>query len=159
MVGCEGPPDCIARRATATTATIATAAIIARFLFGLMGRGWRYGKNLFAMFNSGCIDAVGHSLRHNSYECYLCLAVVGKLSSLGVLPCLSKTPPLAPAGRGGLSGPGSRWLRGPGLRPVGASGPLLGWRIRAAGRGSPAPPRVADSWAGPAPRPGGGASP
>ena len=30
-----------------------------------------------------------------------------------------------PAGRGGLSGPGSRWLRGPGLRPVGAPRPLL----------------------------------
>ena len=79
----------------ATTATMATAAIIARnlgFWVGLMGRRWRYGKNLFAMFNSGYIDVVRHSLRHNSYECYLCPAVVGKWSSLGVLPCLSKTP-------------------------------------------------------------------
>jgi hypothetical protein len=39
VVGCEDPPGCIARRAIATTATIATAAIIARFLFGPMGRG------------------------------------------------------------------------------------------------------------------------
>jgi hypothetical protein len=69
----------------ATTATMATATIIARFLFGLMGRRWLCSKNLFAMFNSGYIDAVGHSLRHNSYECYLCPAVVGKSSSLGVL--------------------------------------------------------------------------
>jgi len=84
VVGCEDPPDCIARRAMATTATIATAAIIARFLFG-MSRGWLCGKNLFAMFNSGYIDAVRHSLRHNSYECYLCPAVVRKSSSLGGL--------------------------------------------------------------------------
>ncbi len=32
-----------------------------------------------------------------------------------------------PAGRGGLSGPVSLWLPGPGLRPVGASGPLLSY--------------------------------
>jgi hypothetical protein len=73
-VGCEGPPGGIARRAMATTATIATATIIARnlgFLFELMGRRWGYGKNLFAMFNSGYIDAIRHSLRQNSYECYL----------------------------------------------------------------------------------------
>ncbi len=85
-MGGEDPPGGIARRAMATTATIATAAIIARnlgFLFGLMGRGWLCGKNLFAMLNSGCIDVVRHSLRHNSYECCLCPAVVGKSSSLG----------------------------------------------------------------------------
>jgi len=74
VVGCGDPPGCIARRAMATTATMATAAIIARnlgFWVGLMGRRWRYGKNLFDMFNSGYIDVARHSLRHNSYECYL----------------------------------------------------------------------------------------
>jgi hypothetical protein len=62
----------------ATTATIATAAIIARFLFG-MSRGWLCGKNLFAMFNSGYIDAARHSLRQNSYECYLRLCSGGEV--------------------------------------------------------------------------------
>jgi hypothetical protein len=41
VVGCGDPPGCIMRRAIATTATIATAAIIARslgFWVGLMGR-------------------------------------------------------------------------------------------------------------------------
>ena len=103
----------------ATTATMATAAIIARnlgFWVGLMGRRWRYGKNLFAMFNSGYIDVARRSLRQNSYECYLCPAVVGKSSSLGVLPCLSKTPPFnsrpdeggsRARGAGGSAGRGS----------------------------------------------------
>jgi hypothetical protein len=89
VVGCEDPPGCIMRRAIATTATIATATIIARFLFGPMGRGWLYGKNLFAMFNSGYIDVARHSLRQNSYECQFCVfAVVERSSGLGVLPRL-----------------------------------------------------------------------
>jgi hypothetical protein len=79
VVGCEDPPGCVARRAIATAATIATATIIARFLFGPMGRGWLYGKNLFAMFNSGYIDAAMHSLRQNSYECYLRLCCGGEV--------------------------------------------------------------------------------
>jgi len=87
--GGEGPPDCVARRAIATTATIATVAIIIRFLFG-MGRGWLYGKNLFAMFNVGYIDAARHSLRQNSYECLVLLW--WEVVSIGVLLCLSKTP-------------------------------------------------------------------
>jgi hypothetical protein len=37
--GGDGPPGCVAMRAIATTTTIATVAIIIRFLFGLMGRG------------------------------------------------------------------------------------------------------------------------
>ena len=71
VVGCEDPPGFIMRRAIATTATITTATIIARFLFGLMGREWLYCKNLFAMFNGGYIDVARRSLRQNSYECYL----------------------------------------------------------------------------------------
>jgi len=33
--GGDGPPGCVAMRAIATTTTIATAAIIIRFLFGM----------------------------------------------------------------------------------------------------------------------------
>jgi hypothetical protein len=33
-----------------------------------MGREWLCGKNLFAMFNNGYMDAARHSLRQNSYE-------------------------------------------------------------------------------------------
>jgi hypothetical protein len=42
-----------------------------------------------------------------------------------VVSDLFHAPFRLPAGRGGLSGPGSLRLRGPGLRPVGASDPLL----------------------------------
>ncbi len=93
-MGGEDPPGGIARRAMATTATIATAAIIARnlgFLFGLMGRGWLYGKNLFAMFNVGYIDAARHNLRQNSYECPVLLWWEGVVR-IWVLLCQSKTP-------------------------------------------------------------------
>jgi hypothetical protein len=57
------------------------------------------------------------------------------------------TRPMPPFGSGrtrGHSGPGSRWLRGPGLRPVGASGPLLFYtRRRLGGALRPRPGRQA----------------
>ncbi len=90
VAGGGDPPGCVARRATATTATIATVAIIIRFLLG-MGRGWLYGKNLFAMFNTGYIDAARHSLRQNSYECPVLLWWEGGRQDLGPT-CQSKTP-------------------------------------------------------------------
>jgi hypothetical protein len=62
--------------------------------FELMGGGRRYGKNLFAMFNGGRIDATRHSLKRNSYEMPIfCLfAVVGSSSSLGCLVCPRRSP-------------------------------------------------------------------
>jgi hypothetical protein len=70
VVGCEDPPGCAVRRTAATMATTTTAAIMTHIVvfFELMGGGWRYGKNLFAMSNGGRIDATRHSLKQNSYE-------------------------------------------------------------------------------------------
>ena len=83
---------------------------------------------------------------------------VGKSSLFYALTGLYVNAPLLLlARRGGLSDPGSLRLPGSGLRPGGAPGPLLCMRREAAGRS--APPGAADSWAGPAPQPGGGAFP
>jgi hypothetical protein len=126
----------------ATTATIATATIIARFLFGLMGRGWRYGKNLFAMFNSGCIDAVRHSLRHNSYECYRSCCGGEVVESGGLTLSVQDAPFSSGRTRGAL---------GPGEPAAPRAGAPAGWGIWP-------PPRLAykSSWAGlSGPGPGG----
>ncbi len=106
-----------------------------------MSRRWLCGKNLFAMFNSGYIDAVRHSLRHNSYECYLCLVVVGKSSSQEVLPCLSKTPPFnSRPDEGGSRARGAVGSAGRGSGRLGHLAPSSSTRAGVwAGRSGPAP--------------------
>lgn len=101
----------------ATTATIATAAIITRFLFG-MGSEWLYGKNLFAMFNSGYTDAARHSLRRSSYECLSSASLLWWGDDQGLTLSVQDAPfQLRPdeggsraRGACGSAGRGSGWL-------------------------------------------------
>jgi hypothetical protein len=107
-----------------------------------MGREWLYGKNLFAMFNSGCIDAVRHSLRHNSYECYSVSCCGGEVVERGVSPCLSKMPPFnSRPDEGGSRARGACGSAGRGTGRLGrvAPPPRLAYRSGWAGLSGPGP--------------------